>query len=81
MLGNDHVIITDEDLRGVKDALLDADIGGGSARVDRYEAALAAFFGSDEAVACSSGTAAITIALQAAGSTAPTRCSYRLRPR
>ena len=48
-------------------------ISGGNAEVQEYEAALSAAFSCAQAIACSSGTAAIYIALTALGVHGATR--------
>jgi perosamine synthetase len=67
MIGSGHIVVTDDDISAVASALVRRQLGGGAEIVTEYESELARFFGVTYAVACSSGTAAITIALKAAG--------------
>jgi perosamine synthetase len=66
MLSNEHVLVGEEDARLVAEALSRGEVGD-APYVEEYEKALAEFFGTDHAVACSSGTSAIVIALQGLG--------------
>ncbi|MGH3697496.1 MAG: DegT/DnrJ/EryC1/StrS family aminotransferase [Pseudonocardiaceae bacterium] len=62
-----YVQIGDEELEAVRDTLVAADLSGNAEVVGHYEQELAGWFAARFAVACSSGTAAIHLALLALG--------------
>jgi hypothetical protein len=61
----EHVIIDDTDRAAVRAVLDTLDLSGTAATVAAYETALATWFATAHAVACSSGTAALHLALLA----------------
>jgi len=65
-----HVIIDDTDHAALRAALDTRDLSGTAPAVADYEDALATWFGTEHAVACSSGTAALHLALLALDVTA-----------
>jgi perosamine synthetase len=67
ILDTGHVIIDQTDLAAVRAVLDTRDLSGTAQVVADYEASLADWFGTDQAVACSSGTAALHLALLALG--------------
>ncbi|MGQ0777763.1 MAG: DegT/DnrJ/EryC1/StrS family aminotransferase [Pseudonocardiales bacterium] len=62
-----HVQLGDDELHAVRNTLLTADLSGNAEVVGRYEQELTSWFDVQFAVACSSGTAAIHLALLALG--------------
>jgi perosamine synthetase len=62
-----HVQIRHDELHAVRDTLVTADLSGNTEVVGRYEQELASWFDARFAVACSSSTAAIHLALLALG--------------
>lgn len=62
-----YVQIGPDELEAVRDTLVTADLSGNADVVGHYEQELASWFGARFAVACSSGTAAIHLALLALG--------------
>lgn len=62
-----HAVLGDAEAEAVAAAIRSADLSGTSAVVSRYEVDLAGWFGVRFAVACSSGTAAVHLALMATG--------------
>jgi perosamine synthetase len=62
-----HVLVGEAESDGVARCLKNGEISGGGPVVREYETALCAAFGPAHAVACSSGTAAIYIALRVLG--------------
>ncbi|MBN1174915.1 MAG: DegT/DnrJ/EryC1/StrS family aminotransferase, partial [Micromonosporaceae bacterium] len=67
ILDTKHVLVGEPEHAAVRRVLDSADVSGNAAAVDAYEADLAAWFENPFAVACSSGTAAIHLALLALG--------------
>ncbi|HET9894120.1 MAG TPA: DegT/DnrJ/EryC1/StrS family aminotransferase [Streptosporangiaceae bacterium] len=67
MITSKHLIVSDADTASVLTSLRSGELSGGGPLVREYEAALADWFGCSHAIACSSGTAAIYIALAAIG--------------
>jgi dTDP-4-amino-4,6-dideoxygalactose transaminase len=65
ILDTEHVIVDHTDLAAVRAVLDTRDLSGTAAVVAEYESALAGWFGTGHAVACSSGTAALHLALLA----------------
>jgi len=60
-----HVILDDTDHAAIRDVLARRDLSGTAPVVADYENALADWFATDHAIACSSGTAALHLALLA----------------
>jgi dTDP-4-amino-4,6-dideoxygalactose transaminase len=67
LLTTKNLIVDDDEIAAVIEVLRSGDLSGNSATVASYEAALRGFFGSAHAIACSSGTAAIHLALLSLG--------------
>jgi dTDP-4-amino-4,6-dideoxygalactose transaminase len=67
MLTTKHAVLGDAEIEAIAAAVRSADLSGTSVLVSRYEADLAHWFGVRFAVACSSGTAAVHLALMATG--------------
>lgn len=67
MRDSKHIIVDATEEEACADCLRSGDLSGTGASVDAYENALAEFFGVNYAVACSSGSTALHLALVAAG--------------
>lgn len=65
VLDTEHVIVDRTDRAAIQAVLDSRDLSGTAPVVAEYETALAAWFGTNHAVACSSGTAAVHLALLA----------------
>jgi len=65
ILDTEHVIVDDTDCAAIQAVLDSRDLSGTAPVVAEYETALASWFAADHAVACSSGTAALHLALLA----------------
>jgi dTDP-4-amino-4,6-dideoxygalactose transaminase len=70
VLDTGHVAVDDTDLAAIRAVLDSRELSGTAPAVGDYERALAVWFGTDHAVACSSGTAALHLALLALDVTA-----------
>lgn len=67
MISSKLVKFGDREIAAVRHAAQSGDFGGNSESVHRYEAALEEYFGTEHALACASGTAALLLALKAVG--------------
>ncbi|GAB1642728.1 DegT/DnrJ/EryC1/StrS family aminotransferase [Krasilnikovia sp. MM14-A1259] len=65
ILDNEHVLVNESDHAAVREVLDSLDLSGTGSAVAEYEDDLAFWFGVDHAIACSSGTAALHLALLA----------------
>jgi len=66
-LDTKHLVIGRSEVRAAAAAVRSGDVSGNAAVVTSYERQLAGYFGTRRAVACSSGTAAVHLALLALG--------------
>lgn len=67
MISSKHVLIGETESANVLACLASAELSGNGPEIEQYEAALCGEFGSPHAIACSSGTAAVYIALAVSG--------------